>query len=120
MLWCVDLLLSLLSLLLLCFLNGVLQDKFVLDHVRLCLLLLHNALLEAFALNTSLETSARFKCEQEDVHCDVGERDAQVKDAEVTPELSLANYVCEEDEHVGQAQNCDLVKHFNFVATRVG
>ena len=53
------------------------------------------------------------------MHCDVGERDAQVKVANVTPKLSITNNVCEEDENVDQAQNCDLVEYLDHVASRV-
>ena len=126
MLWCIDVLLLsfhvklLLHILLFwCLLDGALKSKVFLDHARLSLFRFGRSLFEESALDASLETSARFKCEQKDVECDVCERDAQVNDAEVAPEMSLAHYVCKENEHVGQAQNCDLVEYLDFVATRI-
>ena len=53
------------------------------------------------------------------MHSDIGKCDAQIKETEVAPELCSAQYVCKENEHVGQAQNCNLVEDLNSVATRV-
>ena len=53
------------------------------------------------------------------MHCNVGESYGQVKDADVTPKLSITNDVCEEDENVDQAQNCDLVEHLDHIASRI-
>ena len=53
------------------------------------------------------------------MHSDIGKRDAQIKETDVVPELCPAQYVCKENEQVGQAQNCDLVENLDSVTTRI-